>query len=190
MNIYKLGNPGDIMLPDTSAIKNKRKKVGLTQNALAKEAGISQSLLAKLESGKTEASYEKVKRIFEILDRTEKKDEKKAGDIMTKAILRAKPNDIVGDVTSKMKKHSISQMPVFLGSKQVGSISETSIIARMDESKDIHKMLVKDIMDNPLPTAGKDVSVNSLLPLLKEAGAILILDKSLIVGIVTKVDVI
>jgi predicted transcriptional regulator len=190
MNIYKLQNIGFRMLPDKITIKIKRKRVGLTQKMLAKEAGISQSLLAKLESGKTEASYEKVKRIFEVLDSFERKDEKKAKDIMTKEVISIKPSDTVGDAVSKMKKYSISQMPVISGGKQAGSISETGIISKMSEHRDMHKYLVSQIIEDPLPTVSKDISVASLLPIMRELGAVLIMDKDKIIGIVSKADVI
>ena len=178
------------MLPDKSVIKSRRKKSGLTQKTLAKDAGISQSLLAKLESGKTEASYDKVKRIFEVLDLFERKDEKKAGDIMTKDVISVKPGDSVGDTIAKMKKYSISQMPVISGGKQIGSISETGIISKMSEHRNIHKYLVSQIIEDPLPTVSKDISVISLLPIMREMGAVLIMDKDKIVGIVSKADVI
>jgi predicted transcriptional regulator len=178
------------MLPDKLTIKSRRKKSGLTQKILAKDAGISQSLLAKLESGKVEASYSKVKRIFEVLDLFDRKGEKKAEDVMTKGVISIKPNDSVGEAIAKMKKYSISQMPVIAGGKQVGSLSETGIISKMSEHRDLHKYLVSQIIEDPLPTVSKDTSVTSLLPIMKELGAVLIMDKDKIVGIVSKADVI
>ena len=52
------------MFPKLNEISKKRKILGLTQSELAKLAGVSQSLIAKLESGKIEPSYTKVKTIF------------------------------------------------------------------------------------------------------------------------------
>jgi predicted transcriptional regulator len=42
--------------------------LGLTQGQLAKIAGVSQSFIAKIESGKIDPSYSKVKTIFDVLD--------------------------------------------------------------------------------------------------------------------------
>jgi len=179
-----------MVLEDIRAIKSKRKKADLTQKKLAREAGVSQSLIAKLESGKAEASYTKVKRILEAIDKANKKEEKKAEDVMSKSIVKASPDEKIKEVTAKMKKYEISQLPVFSGSKQVGSITETAIITKMEENKDIHNKLVKDIMGDPLPTVSKETSISSLLPLLKEIGAVLIMDKGRLAGIVTKADVI
>ena len=154
------------MLPDKIIIKSRRKKLDLTQKTLAKMARISQSLLAKLESGKTAASYDKVKRIFEILDSFEAKDGKKAEDMMTKGVISMKPGDTVGDAVGKMKKYSISQMPVMAGGKSVGSISETGIISKMAEHNDMHKCSISQIMEDPLPAVSKCISITSLLPII------------------------
>ena len=93
-----------MILPDERTIRSRRKKADLTQKQLAREAGVSQSLIAKLESGKAEASYKKVKRIFEALDKAGKKEEKRCEDVMTRHIICAKPNDKIGDAVAKMKK--------------------------------------------------------------------------------------
>lgn len=162
----------------------------LTQKQLAREAGVSQSLIAKLESGKAEASYEKVKRIFEALDKAGKKEEKRCEDVMTRHIICANPNDKIGDAVAKMKKYAVSQLPVFSGTKQVGSITDTGIVAKMEEFPSIHKKSVKEIMEEPLPTVNKGMFVSSLLPILKEAGAVLVLDKGQPAGIISKSDVI
>ena len=109
---------------------------------------------------------------------------------MTKGVISARSGDTVEDAVTKMKKYSISQMPVMSGCKQLGSISETGIISKMVEHKDIRKYFVSQIMEDPLPTVSKDISVVSLLPIMKELGAVLIMDKDRIVGIVSKADVI
>ncbi|MEM3267388.1 MAG: helix-turn-helix domain-containing protein [Conexivisphaerales archaeon] len=45
-------------------ISKMRKVLGLTQVQLAKMAGISQSLLAKIEAGKVDPSYTRARKIF------------------------------------------------------------------------------------------------------------------------------
>ena len=48
-------------------IARLRKQLGLTQPELAQLSGVSQSLIAKLEAGKIEPSYTKVKSIIDTL---------------------------------------------------------------------------------------------------------------------------
>ena len=65
------------MLPELEEIKKKRKLFGMTQADLAAECGVSQSLIAKLESGKIVPAYGKAKKIRLtdwILEKSEKKD--------------------------------------------------------------------------------------------------------------------
>ncbi|MEM2547192.1 MAG: helix-turn-helix domain-containing protein, partial [Candidatus Bathyarchaeia archaeon] len=59
------------MLPSLDEIAKRRKLLGLTQKQLAKIAGVSQSFVAKVESGKIDPSYSKVKAIFDVLERME-----------------------------------------------------------------------------------------------------------------------
>lgn len=63
------------MLPSLEEIIRKRKVLNLTQKQVSQLAGVSQSLIAKLESGKIDPSYTKVKAILDVLDRLETKAE-------------------------------------------------------------------------------------------------------------------
>ncbi|MBU4502216.1 MAG: helix-turn-helix domain-containing protein, partial [Nanoarchaeota archaeon] len=45
-------------------IKIRRNKIGLTQTQLARLAGVSQSLIAKIESKKIDPTFSKTKSIF------------------------------------------------------------------------------------------------------------------------------
>ena len=57
---------------DISDIKRLRIKVGLSQTALAKKAGVSQAHIAKIESGKVDPRFSTVDRIFRCLKEEEK----------------------------------------------------------------------------------------------------------------------
>jgi len=67
------------MFPPLEEIAKKRRMLGLKQAEIAKLAGVSQSLIAKLESGKIDSSYTKVKTIFDTLERLEVKNKIMAG---------------------------------------------------------------------------------------------------------------
>ncbi|MBI2647565.1 helix-turn-helix domain-containing protein, partial [Candidatus Woesearchaeota archaeon] len=56
-------------------VKKIRKKLELTQTQLANRAGVSQSLIAKVESGRIDPTYSKTKKIFSALSELEKKEE-------------------------------------------------------------------------------------------------------------------
>ncbi|MCS7105908.1 MAG: helix-turn-helix domain-containing protein, partial [Candidatus Aenigmarchaeota archaeon] len=61
------------MLPEIEEIEKRRKNLGLTQKKLAAFCGLSQSLIAKIESKKVNPSYSSVKKIFDCLEALEKK---------------------------------------------------------------------------------------------------------------------
>ena len=50
---------------DIKEIKILRKKLEITQNELAKKSGVSQSLIAKIESSNIDPAYSSIKKIFD-----------------------------------------------------------------------------------------------------------------------------
>jgi len=60
------------MLPQLQEIPRRRRNLNLTQKDLAVMAGVSQSMIAKIEALKVNPSYEKTKRIFDVLEELEK----------------------------------------------------------------------------------------------------------------------
>lgn len=181
------------MLPEISLLKKKRLLAGLNQKELARLSGVSQSIIAKIESGKINPSYLIIKRIFEALEIANQPEEKRCAELMSKNILFAKSDQKVSEISSIMHKHSISQLPIIEGKKIVGVISENTILEKLNEGIDYSKlklMKVKEIMEIPLPTVNMHFTIKSIMPLIKESGAILVLDKEKPVGIITKSDLI
>ena len=54
------------MLPSIASIKQQRLKTNLTQKELAKEVGVSTSMINQIESGRSQPSYDTAKKIFEV----------------------------------------------------------------------------------------------------------------------------
>ncbi len=179
------------MLPDLADIKKRRKILGITQSQLAKKAGVSQSLIAKLESSKLDPTYSKATKIFLTLDKLEVGSSKKISDVMNTKIIKIEPTDLVKNAITKMKKSDISQMPVFDGANHVGSISDKTILDRIASGESMEIIVnekVGDIMEGPFPSVGEDVPVKSVAPLLQYNQALIVLRKGKFVGFVTKHD--
>src|SRR3989344_6978427 len=174
------------MLPNLDEIKRRRKVLGLTQTQLAKESGVSQSLIAKLEIGKLEPTYTNAKKIFFVLDKLENKSSKKAKDIMSNKIIKIESKDQVRNAIKLMKKNNISQLPVFDGNSNVGSISEKTILDKITLGEDIDLLQnekVENVMEDVLPSINEDTPINSVATLLQHNQALLILKKSKVSGI-------
>ena len=106
-------------MEELSELKKYRKRLNLTQKELAKRANVSQSLIAKIESGKIDPSYTNAKKIFETLSLLEEKIELTARDIMYKRVIYGKSSDTLKDTIQKMRQKNISQMPVLKHNKRI-----------------------------------------------------------------------
>jgi predicted transcriptional regulator len=179
------------MLPSLEEIIRKRKVLNLTQKQLSQLAGVSQSLIAKLESGKIDPSYTKVKAIVDVLNRLETKAEVNASRILHNRVVGVQKDDKVSKAVQLMKDLGYSQLPVFEGERSIGSISEKTILSQVLDGKEltqISKLSVEDIMDEGLPQVGDDAPLSIVSSLLRSYPAVLVSNKGKVLGIVTKAD--
>jgi len=172
------------MIFELSRIKTLRNQLGLKQKELADLAGISQSLIAKIESAKIDPSHSIAMKIFQTIEIIIKKDEKEAKEIMTKEIIFCNPEDKLKEAIKKMQIHKISQMPVMDKENILGIISETSILEKGLNSKKIKEAM--DIAPPRVPTNTKISIINSML---KQYPAIIVSDGNKLSGIITKSDI-
>jgi len=187
MNLLELDNT-------IALIKAKRKALGIGQKKLAKGAGVSQSFIAKLERGRIEPSYSNMVAVLNYLKQLEKKIGKKANHVMHKGIISVEPNNNVSKAEKLMKKYGISQLPVLDNGMLVGSITEDDIYKKLREGmllKEVLNLEISDIMSDPFPTVNENTLVDSLLPLLNDTKAVIVVSpKGKPVGIITKQDMI
>ena len=179
------------MLPTIDEVSKKRKTLGLTQQKLAMLAGVSQSLIAKLESQKIDPSYTKVKAIFDALEKLQTETEVRAEEVLHSKVISIQKNDTVSKAVQMMAEHGYSQLPVFEGEHPVGSISEKTIIAKVSAGKDLNQISnlpVDEVMEDAFPQVGEDAPLPLISSLLQVYPAVLISAKGKVVGIVTKAD--
>ncbi len=171
-----------------NTIKKRRQKAGITQQQLAKEAGVSQSLIAKIESGLIDPAYSKVEKIKEALTRTERKEELKAKQVMNKKVWLAKPSDNIIEAVKLMSSKEISQMPVIDKNNIIGLMTEKSVLERIEEN--ISQTKVKEVMEDAPPIIEEETPVSVLNELLKHYPIIVVRKKGELKGVVTKSDII
>ena len=173
------------MTYELEEIKKVRKKLGMTQTELASRAGVSQSLIAKIESGRIDPTYTKTKKIFQSLAELEKKEEVKAGQLMTSRIIGIGSTASVKEAIGKMKKHGISQLPVIDNSKLVGLVSESTILDALLNSKG---KTVRDVMQEAPPIVSKTTSIQVVSNLLKHYLIVIVSEEGRLTGLITKSD--
>jgi predicted transcriptional regulator len=177
------------MTYDIGSIKKIRKQLGMTQTEFAREAGVSQSLIAKIEAGSIDPTYSKVQQIFDAIDRQSKNRELSAKDIMQTNIITAKPGDKVVDIVKVMNKHAVSQIPVVEGKQMIGLITEKEVLEMISKG-DIQELKAKDVMSDPPPIVGEDTKMSALSALIRYYPIIIVAKKGELAGVITKSDII
>ena len=179
------------MLPRIDSIKQLRTKLGITQKKLASMTGISTSMINQIESGRSQPSYGTAKRIFDNLANLEgKSSSHKAGDFCSKEIIKLKPSNSLYDAIKKMRKVSISQIPIFDGNEPVGIVTEDSIVKHISDvgESELKNAKLENVMEPVPPIVDYDTPANSLIPLIRFSKCILVSKKSKIFGIITATD--
>ena len=180
------------MLPHINEIKKRRKLLGLTQKEIAALAGVSQSLITKIESGKIKPSYDNVRKILGALDSLEKEEEIVAKDIMNKKIVYIKKTDKIEKAINTMNHYSYSQIPVLEKGYPVGLVTEKTIFDLVSNGKDLSSILNKKIdsvMYESLPTIKENETIETISTLLKTNPAVLVVKSGKAEGIITKSDI-
>jgi len=175
------------MTYEIEQLKHIRKQLSLTQTEFAKEAGVSQSLIAKIESGNIDPTYSRVKQIFTALDRLSKRKELSAKEIMQTNIVTVKTDDRIIDIVKIMGKKAISQVPVVDEKAVVGLVTEKDILDKIGQ-EDVHKLRVKDVMIDPPPIVGEDTKLSVLTSLIRYYPILIVARKGEPVGVLTKSD--
>ena len=182
----------NIKIVNGSDIRRLRRASGLTQKLLADKAGVSQSLIARIENNSVDPRLSTIRKIINAL--VIFREGRTIKDIMKGPVITIDISDSVRHAVKLMRKYAISQMPVFREGYVVGSLRESTIIGRMMKSNDIHRVFsdsVYNIMDEPFETVNPSSTIDQVLKILSlNNPAVLITENGKILGIVTKIDII
>ncbi|MCK5403074.1 CBS domain-containing protein [Candidatus Bathyarchaeota archaeon] len=180
-----------IKLVSGEDIRRLRKMMGLTQKKLAKKAGVSQSLIARIEKNSVDPRLSTVRKILGALSLI--KEGKIAKDVMHSPVITIKSTDIIRKAVELMRKHNISQLPVLKEKFMVGSVKESTIIHRITRGGNIRKVFftpIYNIMENPFITINPSMGIDEVLSIMSSGHpAVLVIDRGTLVGIITKIDV-
>jgi predicted transcriptional regulator len=181
------------VIPEIDEIRLLRRQLGLTQQELAKMAGVSQSLIAKIERGLVQPSYGNVKRLVEALEaeRNRRHPAVTAGATCSKSIVYAEAMDTVREAANLMRKHGFSQVPVRRRGQIVGSVSDrilSEALATAENPETVGKRRVEEVMAEPFPQVPDTTPLKVASGLLHYAPAVLVTKAGEPVGILTKSD--
>lgn len=180
-----------MQLPTPEELKKRRNELGLTQSELAKRAGVSQPLIARIESGDVDPRLSTVRKILEAFEEAEKERQILIKDLMHSPVIHIASDDSIEEVVTLMHTYGFSQIPVLERGIPVGSISEDMIIRLMAENKkkSISHMKISDIMGEAFPTVSPGISISVVSRILEGTPAVLVVEKGKVIGVVTKHDV-
>lgn len=93
----------------------------------------------------------------------------------TSSLAKLRPTDSLQDAINKMNETDISQLPVFDGEKQVGSINEGLILNQLISDPAAKNKTVSSVMNEPFPEVTSEVRLDQISKMLnKQTQAVLV----------------
>jgi predicted transcriptional regulator len=179
-----------LRVPTPEDLKAFRQQLGLTQSELARVAGVSQPLIARIENNTVDPRLSTLRAIVSALNRAER-EEVRLRDVMNTPVEFVRATDSVGDAIRLMRDRGFSQVPVLAKGVPVGSLSERALVhalAGARDAREVAKSSVRDVMGAPFPTTTPDTTVEGAYRALEDQPALLVMDRGQLVGIVAKSD--
>jgi predicted transcriptional regulator len=179
-----------MFLPTPDHIKKLRLELNLTQHSLAKRAGVSQPLIARIESGDVDPRLSTLHKIFNVFDEAHK-EKIDVRRIMHPSVIHTSSDCSIEEAARIMEEKGFSQMPVIDNGVPVGSISTDQIVHSMADHdlKKVSHLLVRNIMGDSFPTISPTTDANTVSRILEKNPAVLVLETGKVVGVVTKHDI-
>ena len=178
-----------LQLPTPGELKAQRARLGLTQQALADAAGISQSMVARIEGGKVDPSYSTVQALVRALNQAEQQAVSLV-ELMTAPVVSVAPGDKVAEAVARMQADGYSQLPVLQDGTPVGSMSDQDVVRALSGKRpeELRERPVDAVMGPPFPAVAPEASPDDVLSLLEARPAVLVMEQGRVIGLVTKSD--
>jgi predicted transcriptional regulator len=178
-------------IPTPEELRARREALGMKQTELAKRAGISQSMVARIEAGNVDPRISTLSKIIAVLNSAEPK-KIRAAQIMHTPVLCVQPHDAITRAVEIFEKNNISQLPVIERGVPVGCISETVIVKAIEQQRlhKTHLFFVRDFMEPGFPTVPPDMDVETVINILQQNHAVLVVEGRMVRGVITKHDLI
>src|SRR5512133_1892227 len=124
-------------IPTPEELRSRRETLGMKQTELAKRAGISQSMVARIEAGNGEPRVSTLNKIITVLNSSEPR-KIRAIQIMHTPVLSVQPEDPISRAVEIIEKNNISQLPDIERGVPIGCVSESVIVTAIEQQR-LHK---------------------------------------------------
>ena len=171
---------------DIMRLKEMRIKFRITQQKFAKLANVSQSLVAKIESGLIDPSYSNVLKIEQAINDMANTKEPCAEEIMNHKIVFVEPIEPVKEIIKIMKKSGISQVLVEENNKVIGLVTESSLLET--DLEKLQNLRAKDVMLESPPIISTKTKLYVVSALLTQYPIVVIQKDNKYIGVITKSD--
>jgi len=179
-------------VPPPQELKDLRRRAGLTQAELAKRAGVSQSLIARIETGTVNPRLSTLMRIYTAL-REYLEEEVTVDKVMHSPVIVVGIDEKMENIVRLMWQNGISQIPVVEPSGEVvGTIHERDLVdVLLKHREKALSLRAVNIMSGPLPLVPRSTRLSTVIRLLRsDVPAVLVVEGGTPIGIVTRSDVI
>jgi len=178
-----------MQLPTPEDLKKKRIELGLTQSDLAKRAGVSQPLIARIEMSDVDPRLSTVSKILTAFDEVKKEQQIVAKDIISSPVIHVHPKQPLEEAVQIMNANGFSQLPVIENGVPLGSLSEGVVVRTIAVKKSLVGIIVADLMEESFPTVPQTASVLTVSHILERSPAVLVMEKGAVTGVITKSDI-
>jgi predicted transcriptional regulator len=178
-------------IPTPEEIKARRESLGMKQTELAGKAGISQSMVARIETGSVDPRVSTLRKIIGVLNAAAR-PRTTAARVMHTPVYSVEPGDPISSAVEIMEKTDISQIPVLENGIPVGCISESAIVNAIEDqgSHRGQRALVRNFMESGFPTVPPDMDIETVIRVLQQNHAVLVVESGKVLGVITKHDLI
>jgi predicted transcriptional regulator len=174
-----------VHLPTPEDLRERRTELDLTQSELADRAGVSQPLIARVESGDVDPRLSTLRKIVEVLAAVEG-DVVRARDVMSEAVAAVAPDDTVADAVDLMGERGFSQLPVLEDGEHRGIITTADV---RHSDADPADCLVSEVMSTAYASVEPEATLDDVDGRLDYDSALFVVEDGVVVGIITEADV-
>jgi cystathionine beta-synthase len=119
-----------------------------------------------------------------------------AGDVLASrerlvSIIGIEPEAMAMDAVRLMEKHDVSQLPVLEGGRNVGSVSEVTLVKLLHDGVDLQRQAVRAVMARPLPEVEDRIDVGEVYRLLLAGGGgVVVTREGTAIGFLARIDLV